>query len=61
MARSVALKLTGHKTGSVYRRHAVVSDADLREAALKLTGTVLGHGRPGPLDSRPATPQNSSR
>jgi hypothetical protein len=26
----------------VYRRHAIVSDADLREAARKLTSTIPG-------------------
>lgn len=47
--RSVAMKLTGHKTEAVYRRYAIVSDADLREAAEKLaavsepaTGTNTG-------------------
>jgi integrase len=34
--RSVAVKLTGHRTESVYRRYAIVSDADLQEAARKL-------------------------
>jgi integrase len=40
--RSVAMKITGHRTESVYRRYAIVSDADLREAARKLTGTITG-------------------
>jgi integrase len=40
--RSVATKITGHRTESVYRRYAIVSDADLREAAHKLTGTIPG-------------------
>ena len=40
--RSVAMKLTGHKTESIYRRHAIVSDADIQEATRKLTGTITG-------------------
>ena len=42
MPRSVAMKLTGHKTENVYRRYAIVSDADLAAAALKLAGNVTG-------------------
>ena len=41
--RSVAMKLTGHKTESVYRRYAIVSEADLAEGVSKL---ALLHGRP---------------
>ena len=36
--RSVAMKLTGHKTENVYRRYAIVSDSDLEEAALRIAG-----------------------
>lgn len=45
VSRSVAMKLTGHKTESVYRRYAIVSSGDLAEAAVKLqalTGTISG-------------------
>ena len=45
ISRSVAMKLTGHKTESVYRRYAIVSESDLTEAAHRLdsaTGTISG-------------------
>jgi integrase len=41
--RSVAMKLTRHKTEAVYRRYAIVSDADLRDAADRLAAIA----RPG--------------
>jgi integrase len=42
VARSVATKVTEHRSASVYRRYAIVSDADLQEAVKKLTGIVSG-------------------
>ena len=36
ISRSVAMKLTGHRTEAVYRRYAIVSEADLAEAVKKL-------------------------
>ena len=34
--RSVAMKLTGHRTESIYQRYAIVSEADLREGLRRL-------------------------
>jgi integrase len=31
--RSTAMKMVGHKTESIYRRYAIVTESDLREAA----------------------------
>jgi len=41
VSRSVAMKLTGHKTESVYRRYAIVSESDPREAAAKLAAVTV--------------------
>ena len=44
--RSVAMKLTGHKTESIYRRYAIVAESDLLEAGAKLSaldGTSESH------------------
>ena len=41
--RSVAMKLTGHKTESVYRRYAIVSESDLSEGVAKLAALHQAH------------------
>lgn len=56
--RSVAMKLTGHKTESVYRRYAIVSDSELREASRRLAGTISGTVDPSRIDSRLVNGQN---
>lgn len=38
--QSVAMKLTGHKTASVFRRYDITADVDLASAANKLNATV---------------------
>jgi integrase len=42
VSRSVAMKMVGHKTESIYRRYAIVSEGDLREAAKKLAAIEQG-------------------
>jgi integrase len=40
--RSASMKMTGHKTESVYRRYAIVDEAMLREGAAKLAAFHSG-------------------
>ena len=42
VARSVAMKLSGHKTESIYRRYAIVSEADLAEGVRKVAALCAG-------------------
>ena len=43
--RSWATQLTGHKTESVYRRYAIVSEADLATAVSRLSGLAMVENR----------------
>ncbi len=40
--RSVAMQITGHKTESVYRRYAIVSERDVAEGLERLGAFLLG-------------------
>ncbi len=42
--RSVAMKLSGHKTESIYRRYAIVSEADLAEGVRKVAALQAADG-----------------
>jgi Phage integrase family len=45
VSRSAAMKLTGHKTESVYRRYAIVSESDLAEGVQKLARLETSSGK----------------
>lgn len=45
--RSVAMAITGHKTEAVYRRYAIVAEADLNDAAKKLAALHESHSDNG--------------
>jgi integrase len=44
--RSVAMKISGHKTESIYRRYAIVSESDIQDATRRLLSRAqFGHTR----------------
>jgi hypothetical protein len=47
---SVAMKITGHKTASIYRGYSIVCNAYLRESTRRLTGTISCTVTPPLLD-----------
>jgi integrase len=47
----VAMKVTGHKTRSIFDRYHIVSPADLQEATRRLSGTMSGTAEKIPLDA----------
>jgi integrase len=55
VARSVAMKITGHRTEAVYLRYAIVNEADIQAAVQKLTGTFSGTPAASVVESRPVT------
>ncbi len=44
--RSIAMKITGHKTEAVYRRYAIVNEADVAEGLERRAGYLRRSGRP---------------
>ena len=49
MPRSTAMKMVGHKTGSISRRYAIVDEAMLKEGAAKLHTLHEAHPPSAPV------------
>jgi len=57
---SVAMRISGHKTRSVFERYNIVSERDLHEAARKLENYVAERARTGQAGHTLGTPQENS-
>lgn len=58
ISRSVQMRISGHKTESVYRRYRIVNERDLADATAKIE--LGGQARPGETDTKTSTTAISS-
>jgi len=56
----MTMKVTGHKTRSVFDRYHIVWLAALQDIARRLTGTFSGTATPAAIAHRAVTSDNSS-